>query len=116
MRRSQTLLEIIERGVNLSIADPRRYGTDQTAINKIIKTEFKAYRDSQRIKSLPRFLFPTGLVFFVRDYNQKYQIMPMMAHANYYGGTIKKRKLFKDRKMWYVGEEFAQLTSEKLHK
>ena len=78
------------------------YKLDQDAFNWVISQRNKKY--SKEIRRLDRLLYPTGYIYYLRKFNQEWDIKPLVIHMNWSEGKVVKKKRLQEFNLWYVGD------------
>lgn len=78
---------------------------DQEAFNSVLISRKKRF--SMEIRRLDRLLYATGLVFYVRKYNERWEVKPMLIHMNWSDGKEQKKQRFKSHNLWYIDDDFG---------
>ncbi|KAI9492960.1 nucleotide-diphospho-sugar transferase-domain-containing protein [Zychaea mexicana] len=85
---------------SILIQDKQPKVTQQRAINRVLDELDLSYQTSPVVLlDLP--LFPHGRLFFERNVPAKYDLKPMIVHANYRVGD-KKKEALQNANLWYI--------------
>ncbi|KAI8974431.1 nucleotide-diphospho-sugar transferase-domain-containing protein [Pilobolus umbonatus] len=98
MRPTITNKHILAASIEIQDKEPKV--TQQRAINRILNDMDLSYHSS-KIALLDLMLFPHGRMYFDRNIPTKYDMTPMIVHANYRVGENKMKDL-KKFGLWYL--------------
>ncbi|KAI8579454.1 hypothetical protein K450DRAFT_242240 [Umbelopsis ramanniana AG] len=98
MRPTNTNKRIIADSIDIQDKEPQV--TQQTAMNRILDDMDLGYHSSP-IALLDLALFPHGRYYFENKVPTKFEMTPMMVHANYRQGQEKKASL-QEAGLWYL--------------
>ncbi|KAG1052596.1 hypothetical protein G6F43_005282 [Rhizopus delemar] len=98
MRPTLLNKRILDSSIYIQDREPKV--TQQQAMNRVLNDLNLNYRTSQ-VALLDLILFPQGRLYFDRQIPTKYNMTPMIVHANYRKGDNKKKDLQKFG-LWYI--------------
>ncbi len=75
--------------------------TDQLTLNRVVS---ERWRNDNRIGALDNYLYSGGNLFFFARLDQRINIRPFVAHANYILTSSWKIVRLKERRVWYLDE------------
>jgi hypothetical protein len=75
--------------------------TDQNGLKLLVNRQ---YRFDKRIEVLDDLLYPTGFVYHMNRLNAKFEIAPMIYHANYFPTFREKLASLRELGFWFIDE------------
>jgi hypothetical protein len=93
--------ELIKEVFTKTCEHVKGWGVDQLAFNYEIRTLMKV-KYSKAFKGLDKLLYSNGYTYHRRRLNDKFDIKPLVVHANYAEGFENKKAILVGGNMWYL--------------
>ena len=92
---------MVKEAFDKTLVTIRKFRIDQLAFNYVIRTEM-VVKYSKNFKALDKFLYANGFVYHKRGMSKRFNIIPLVVHANYLQGSKAKQAFLAKNGMWFI--------------